>query len=59
MNRASWTAPFPDDPVKLVFPDVEPDELAREEAREDGPWPLYLRRVLAREPGPEKAPAGD
>lgn len=34
---------FPQGPL---FPDVEPDVLAREDAAEVGDWPDFLRRVL-------------
>lgn len=53
MIRQSRTAPCFGYPLKLLFPDVEPEVLAQEDAAErsaqampPGTWQAYLRRTL-------------
>lgn len=57
MNRSSGTAPCLGYPVRLLYPDVGPEELAREEAREQemASWPAYLQRMLT--PGAHRSAA--
>lgn len=50
MTPASRTAPCLGFPARLRYPDIDPDELAREEARERGgadPWPAFFERIPA------------
>jgi hypothetical protein len=60
MTDRERTAPFPAGPTRLLYPDVDPDELAREQAVEPqevtSSWPDYLSRVLGAAGAP---PAGD
>jgi hypothetical protein len=64
MFSPSQTGPCRGFPVAVLFPDVEPEVLAREAANEArrasrtgaGAWHAYLRRVL---PAMERSAAGD
>ncbi len=56
MTSASRPAQCLGFPVRLRYPDIDPDELAREDARERGraePWIAHLPRM----PGPAEAGA--
>jgi len=57
MNRLPWKAPRSVAPVKTLYQDVTPEELAHEEMRERAAWPLYLRRMLGREDSAQEASA--
>ena len=48
MNRSPGTAPCLGYPARLLYPDIGPEELAQEEAREQAAasWPAYLQRML-------------
>lgn len=48
MNRSPGTTPCLGYPARLQYPDIGPEELAREEAREraGASWPAYLHRML-------------
>ena len=59
MRDLSRNAPCPAYPTTLHYPDIDPDELAREQAAEPADvafaWPAYLQRTLA---GPRAAAPG-
>ena len=55
MNRSPGTAPCLGYPIRLLYPDVGPEELAREDARERSgdSWPNWLQRMLGAGGSPE------